>query len=235
MGNDYRLIAIVPAAGVGARAATPSSAAALPKQYQPLRGEPMLRHAVRALLAEPRIEQVYVAVSAEDAWAEAALASLTRVSVLRCGGPTRAETVSRALARCGARERDWVLVHDAARPGLPVAVLQRLIDACLSRQQGGIAALPVADTIKRQRDNEAVIVETVPRTGLWQAQTPQMFRCGELGAALNHAAQVGLDVTDEASALEAMGVAPLLVRGALESHKVTWPEDFSLMEKLLHA
>lgn len=235
MGNEYRLLAIVPAAGVGARAAMPSSAPAVPKQYRSLRGEPMLRHAVRALLAEPRIAQVCVAVSAEDAWAEAALASLERVSLLRCGGPTRAETVGRALAQCGARDQDWVLVHDAARPGLPAAVLRRLIDACLRQQRGGIAALPVADTVKRQRGEEAVIAETVPRTGLWQAQTPQMFRCGELSAALRHAARAGLDVTDEASALEAMGVAPLLVRGALESHKVTWPEDFSLMEKLLHA
>lgn len=234
MRNDDRLLALVPAAGVGSRAVGAGQAATVPKQYRLLRGEPMLRHAVRALLAEPRIEQVWVVVSPDDAWADEALSELPRLRVLHSGGATRAATVKNGLAQCGAHDQDWVLVHDAARPGLPLAVLQRLIDTCLGREQGGLVALPVADTIKRQAEHDTLSVETVPRDGLWQAQTPQMFRARELRNALLHAEAQGLTVTDEASALEALGQSPLLVRGAVENLKVTWPEDFILMEKLLH-
>ena len=120
------LIAIVPAAGVGAR-----SGCEMPKQYRLLNGQPMLRLAVMALLADPRIAQVRVAVSADDGWVEEALRGLPRTVWRACGGPTRADTVAAALADSGAADADWVLVHDAARPGLPADALGRLIDACL--------------------------------------------------------------------------------------------------------
>ncbi|AOB27946.1 MULTISPECIES: 2-C-methyl-D-erythritol 4-phosphate cytidylyltransferase [Bordetella] len=223
------LIAIVPAAGIGARASLPGEAA-VPKQYRPLAGQPMLRHAVRALLADPRIAQVRVAVSAGDGWVEQALAGLPRTVWRPCGGPTRADTVAAALADSGAAADDWVLVHDAARPGLPAQALARLIDACLGDAVGGLLALPVADTVKAGRQR---VSRTVDRDGLWLAQTPQMFRAGLLRDALAHARAAGLAVTDEASAVEAAGHAPRLVAGALRNFKVTWPDDFELMEKWL--
>ncbi|CAM4378517.1 2-C-methyl-D-erythritol 4-phosphate cytidylyltransferase [Bordetella tumbae] len=144
------LIAIVPAAGVGQRA-TRAGESGPPKQYRLIAGQPMLRHAVQALLADARIAQVRVAVSADDGWAAEALAGLPRTVCRPCGGPTRAETVAAALADSGAADDDWVLVHDAARPGLPAGALARLIDACLFDAVGGLLALPVADTVKSQR------------------------------------------------------------------------------------
>jgi len=225
-----RLIALVPAAGVGARANSFGAAAALPKQYRLLGGQPMLRHAVKALLADRRVAEVRVAVSVGDVRAESAVAGLPRTVCRPCGGPTRADTVLAALRDAAACPHDWVLVHDAARPGLPLDALRRLIDACLSDGTGGLLALPVADTVKA---GGARVARTVARDGLWLAQTPQMFRAGLLQAALAHAAERGLATTDEASAMEAVGHAPLLVRGAARNFKLTWSEDFELMEKWL--
>ncbi|MNQ52974.1 2-C-methyl-D-erythritol 4-phosphate cytidylyltransferase [compost metagenome] len=223
------IIAIVPAAGVGARASQPG-AEPVPKQYRPLAGQPMLRHAVRALLADERVSQVRVAVTPGDGWVDSALAGLPRTVWRACGGATRADTVAGALADSGVADDTWVLVHDAARPGLPESALRRLIDACLADPVGGLLALPVADTVKGGRDR---VERTLDRNGLWLAQTPQMFRAGVLRDALTAASVNGVTVTDEASALEAAGYAPLLVPGALRNFKVTWPDDFELMEKWL--
>ena len=223
------IIAIVPAAGVGVRASQPG-AEPVPKQYRPLAGQPMLRHAVRALLADERVSQVRVAVTPGDGWVDAALAGLPRTVWRACGGATRADTVAGALADSGVADDTWVLVHDAARPGLPESALRRLIDACLADPVGGLLALPVADTVKGGRDR---VERTLDRNGLWLAQTPQMFRAGVLRDALTAASVNGVTVTDEASALEAAGYAPLLVPGALRNFKVTWPDDFELMEKWL--
>lgn len=132
------LIAIVPAAGVGQRALRPGETG-LPKQYRLIAGQPMLRHAVQALLADARIAQVRVAVSADDEWAAQALAGLPRTVCRPCGGPTRAQTVVAALADSAVADNDWVLVHDAARPGLPADALARLIDACLPDAEIGRA------------------------------------------------------------------------------------------------
>ncbi|GAA0235183.1 2-C-methyl-D-erythritol 4-phosphate cytidylyltransferase [Castellaniella daejeonensis] len=231
------LTALVPAAGAGVRAGSPDG---LPKQYRDLGGEPMLRHAVRALLADSRIAQVRVAVAPGDSWADAALAGLPRTVLRRCGGPTRAETVRAALRDADLAAGAWVLVHDAARPGLPADALARLIDACLAQDRGGLLALPVADTVKQAGEascGPAWVDRTLPRDGLWLAQTPQMFRAGELQAALD--ARAGDPrVTDEASAVELAcppGRAPLLVRGARANDKLTWPEDFDWFEGLLAA
>jgi 2-C-methyl-D-erythritol 4-phosphate cytidylyltransferase len=231
------LTALVPAAGVGVRAGSPDG---LPKQYRDLGGEPMLRHAVRALLADSRIAQVRVAVAPGDSWADAALAGLPRTVLRRCGGPTRAETVRAALRDADLAAGAWVLVHDAARPGLPADALARLIDACLAQDRGGLLALPVADTVKQAGEascGPAWVDRTLSRDGLWLAQTPQMFRAGELQAALD--ARAGDPrVTDEATAVELAcppGRAPLLVRGARANDKLTWPEDFDWFEGLLAA
>lgn len=245
-----KLTAIVPAAGVGQRAqqAAPGQAPQ-PKQYRLLHGEPMLRHAVRALLADARISQVLVAVAPGDTAAEAALAGLPRTVVRPCGGATRAQTVMAALREAGPGPDDWALVHDAARPGLPASALARLIDACLAHGTGGLLALPVADTVKRaaQAERDAclltggagvadsgfVVHSTVDREALWAAQTPQMFRALKLLHALEQAHEAGRPVTDEASAMELAGHKPWLVAGSVRNFKVTWPEDFELMEKWL--
>ena len=237
-----RLVALVPAAGIGARAAAPGSGP-LAKQYRLIAGHPLLWHTVNALLRDPRIEEVRVAVAPGDQDAARVLEGLARTVIRPCGGATRADTVLRALRDAGLGQHDWVLVHDAARPGLPADALARLIDVCRSHPIGGLLALPVADTIKKASEQaqasadaadpgaqtggqEDCVDSTVSRAGLWSAQTPQMFRAGALQDALARALLLGLEITDESSALEATGVRPLLVRGSARNAKVTWPEDF---------
>jgi 2-C-methyl-D-erythritol 4-phosphate cytidylyltransferase len=223
------LIAIVPAAGTGTRALA-GDGSALPKQYRHLAGLPMLRRSVLALLSDPRVREVRVAVSSGDSWVQAALEGLPRTVWRPCGGPTRARTVANALADSGAADDTWILVHDAARPGLPADALARLIDACIDDEVGGLLALPVRDTVKA---GAVHVARTLDRQELWLAQTPQMFRAGMLARALRDAAASGVEVTDEASAIEAAGHAPRLVPGVMRNFKVTWPEDFDLMEKWL--
>lgn len=261
-----KLIAIVPAAGIGTRArsagAAPSqygpgsqeggpamglSAVALPKQYRLLNGKPMLRWAVKALLADARIAQVRVAVAPHDIWVEQALLGLERTVWRRCGGPSRAQTVLAALRDASMGADDWVLVHDAARPGLPADALARLIDSCLQLNTGGLLALPVGDTVKQAYpliklrggrasatgSTLATVERTLERDGLWLAQTPQMFPALHLLNALQRVDLAGGEITDEASAMEMAGSAPCLVPGSSRNFKVTWPEDFELMEKWL--
>ena len=223
------IIAIVPAAGVGQRA---SAQDGVPKQYRLLQGEPMLRRSVQALLAEPRIRQVRVAVAEGDTRAEAALAGLDRTVWRACGGPSRAASVMAALQEADLPDDAWVMVHDAARPGLPPDALARLIDRCLERQCGGLLAVEVPDTVKRA-DDKGAVRDTVSRADLWLAQTPQMFPAGQLLSALRKAEDDGIEVTDEASAMEHSGWAPLLVQGSKRNFKVTWAEDFTWMERWL--
>ena len=194
----------------------------------------MLRRAVLALLRDARIARVVVAVTDGDPWAQDALKGLDRVDILSCGGATRADTVRNTLDALGLPAATWVLVHDAARPGLSAAILAELIDTCIDSGTGGLVALRVADTIKSQvpgRDTPPRVAATVSREFLWQAQTPQMFPAGLLREALVTAITQGTVVTDEASAVEALGHAPCLVPGSLKNFKLTWPEDFDLMER----
>ena len=230
-----RIVALVPAAGIGARALK-AGQDQTPKQYRLLAGQAMLRYSVQALLADPRIQEVRVAVAPGDAQAESVLAGLPRTTCSPCGGPTRAETVLNALREVQLSPEDWVLVHDAARPGLPLDALNRLIDACLADSVGGLLAMPAADTLKAAQPHGDKVARTVPREGLWLAQTPQMFRAGLLLEALTQAlpAQGGPNgPTDEAQAIEALGYAPLLVRGSGRNTKITWPEDFQWVESWL--
>lgn len=233
-----KIIALVPAAGIGARARREPKAAILkpdlPKQYELLKGLPMLRLSVMAMLADSRIDQVRVIVSPTDTWAARALAGLERTVWRAVGGDTRAETVHNGLVDLQASEEDWVVVHDAARPGLPAAALERLISTCLEQDQGGLLAIPVPDTVKRSESGtEPRVAQTVSREGLWLAQTPQMFKANQLLEALAQAKESQLEVTDESSAMEYTGVKPVIVLGAAENFKVTWPEDFKLLEKWL--
>jgi len=220
-----RFHALVPCAGTGTRAGT-----AGPKQYEPVAGRSVVAHTLRALAGVSRLHQVLVVLSPDDTGFEAHVPDFAG-AVARCGGDTRAATVRAgldALERLGAHPTDWVLVHDAARCLVRPAWVDALIDACADDPVGGLLALPVPDTLKRERDGR--VAATVDRAHTWQAQTPQMFRLAVLRQALDRA---GAQVTDEASAIEAMGLAPRLVRGALENFKLTYPGDFALAERLL--
>ncbi len=223
-----RCYGLVPCAGTGVRAGGDG-----PKQYRPIAGRPMVAHTLDALAAVPRLAATLVVLAPDDQRFEREVPQWIgdRARLARCGGATRAASVGNGLvelARRGARDADWVLVHDAARCLLRPAWVERLIDACIDDAVGGLLALPISDTLK-QADGERVAA-TVDRVGKWVAQTPQMFRIGALRAAL---AQAGDTVTDEASAIEASGQRPLLVTGTLENFKLTWPEDFDLAERLL--
>jgi 2-C-methyl-D-erythritol 4-phosphate cytidylyltransferase len=220
-----RLHALVPCAGVGARAGARG-----PKQYAMLGGLSLLAHTLRALGQVERLDSVLVVLSPGDlAYPPHLVGSAARVA--HCGGATRAQTVANGLVHLladGAQPHDWVLVHDAARCLVRPAWIDALIDACIDDPVGGLLALPVADTLKAAQDERAAA--TIDRRAKWQAQTPQMFRIGMLSEAL---ARAGDQVTDDASAIEAMGHAPRLVPGALENFKITWPADFDLADRLL--
>lgn len=218
-----RYFALIPCAGSGSRAGS-----AAPKQYQVLAGKRVVEHTLAAFAAVARVARTLVVLAPGDAALDRSDASF---SIAHCGGRTRAASVLnglRELKALGAGDTDWVLVHDAARCLVTALVIDRLIDACAADEVGGLLAQPLADTLKRE--DEGRVQETVPRDGLWLAQTPQMFRMALLVQALE---QAGEAVTDEAAAIEALGLRPLLVQGAAENFKVTWPGDFALAEAVL--
>jgi 2-C-methyl-D-erythritol 4-phosphate cytidylyltransferase len=229
IGLEPRFFALVPCAGIGARAG-----AAGPKQYASLAGRPLVAHTLAALEQVSRLQATLVVLAPDDEQFEAVVPHYggERSWVARCGGATRAQSVANGLMELAARgvqPHDWVLVHDAARGLLQPAWVDRLIDACRDDEVGGLLALPVADTLK-QAGADGRSAATVDRHLKWAAQTPQMFRLGLLRPAL---AAGGESVTDEASAVEALGHAPKLVPGDAENFKITWPGDFALAERLL--
>ncbi|MDE2310676.1 MAG: 2-C-methyl-D-erythritol 4-phosphate cytidylyltransferase [Betaproteobacteria bacterium] len=217
--------ALVPAAGSGSR-----MGGELPKQYLPLAGQPMIFHALSTLCANTDISAVFVVLAPDDTLFHAYDWSRfgDKLQPLYCGGETRAESVLNGLLASELEPDDWVLVHDAARPCLSQGQLARLIGELRNDEVGGILAMPVADTLKRA-DATQHIVQTENREGLWQAQTPQMFRAGLLLRGLQAAPQV----TDEASAIEALGLHPRLVLSESSNFKVTYPQDMQLAELLL--
>ncbi|MBS0354088.1 MAG: 2-C-methyl-D-erythritol 4-phosphate cytidylyltransferase [Proteobacteria bacterium] len=222
-----RCYAMVPAAGSGSRMGGEQ-----PKQYLSLLGEPLIRHTLAVLCASPVIDRVYVVLSVGDQeWDRHDWSPFgDRLVPLFCGGASRADSVLNGLRAIAddTSESDWVLVHDAARPCLAPWHIENLVRELIHDEVGGILAVPVADTLKRE-DSLHRIAATVPRDGLWQAQTPQMFRYVMLKRALENARHV----TDEASAIEAMGLKPRLVRGDPTNLKVTFPLDLHLAEWIL--
>jgi 2-C-methyl-D-erythritol 4-phosphate cytidylyltransferase len=220
-----RYFALIPAAGIGAR-----MGAECPKQYLPIAGKPMLRHVLDTFASVQTIAHTFVVVSPDDPLISPlhsqAPSLEERVSILRNGGATRQETVLNGLAamrreqRWRMRDDDWVLVHDAARPGIDAELIGRLLEALHDDPVGGLLALPVVDTLKRA-DADGRVAETVSREKLWSAQTPQMFRYGVLRHALGSAE----GVTDEAAAVEAVGLHPRLVEGHPRNFKITLPGD----------
>lgn len=222
-----RYFAIVPAAGSGSR-----FGAEKPKQYLNLLGRPLIFHTLAALVACPQIERVWVVLSPDDPyWLQHDWSELgAKLETVRCGGETRAQSVTNGLraAAMVAADDDWVLVHDAARPCLSDEMLTTLFADLADDPVGGILAVPVADTLKRA-DAEQRVAATEPRDDLWQAQTPQMFRYGQLQKALKNCTQV----TDEAGAIEALGLQPKLVRADTTNLKVTYPADLALAAMIL--
>jgi 2-C-methyl-D-erythritol 4-phosphate cytidylyltransferase len=224
-----RFIAIVPAAGSGSR-----MGAERPKQYIELNARPLLWHALQTLVRVARIDTVLVVLAPDDTWWSRFDWSPLgeRLRPVFVGGGTRANSVANALAQIEAADEDWVLVHDAARACLSVEHVDTLIDEVRDDPVGGLLAVPVADTLKRaDQDSSAHVDATVPRDGLWQAQTPQMFRYGLLRRALAHTDKV----TDEAGAVEALGLRPRLVAADVTNFKVTYPQDLALAAQILLA
>jgi len=218
---------IIPAAGAGNRMAT-----AIPKQYLPLCGKPIVSHCIQTFFACPRIATINLALSAEDFfWRNLPLDSNSRLNLHYTGGDTRAQTVLNTLEsmRPDVAEDDWILVHDAARPGLTPALLNQLLDTLEYDAVGGLLALPLADTLK-QSNADARVEKTIPRESLWLAQTPQMFKFNLLHKALS---SFDGSPTDEAQAIEALGLQPKLVVGSLRNMKITYPQDLQLMEVLI--
>ena len=224
-----RYFALIPAAGIGAR-----MNAGCPKQYMPLAGKPMLRHVLDTFAASRAIAHAYVVVDAQDGYIADLLANAPelaqRISLIRKGGATRHESVLNGLRaiREQVKDEDWVLVHDAARPGITPELIDKLIKELQDDPVGGLLALPMVDTLKRC-DAGGRIENTVSREGLWAAQTPQMFRYALLRRALEEAQAV----TDEASAVEALGLRPKLVEGSPRNLKLTLPHDLALAEMYL--
>jgi 2-C-methyl-D-erythritol 4-phosphate cytidylyltransferase len=224
-----RFFALIPCAGIGSRAIA-TGAAPIPKQYQPVAGQPMVMHTLAAFASVPRITDVLVVVAMGDDFFERQSSTCV---VSDCGGATRAESVFNGLHDLfeqGAQGHDWVLVHDAARCLITPAQINALIDACQDDAVGGLLAHKLADTLKSE--DQGRVAATVPRIDKWLAQTPQMFRIGMLSQALQSA---GAEVTDESSAIEALGLAPKLVPGSAQNFKVTYPEDFALAEAVLQS
>lgn len=217
--------ALVPAAGLGARMGD-----SMPKQYLPLAGQPMIAHALHTLCSNADISTVFVVLAPDDTlfhsydWSRFG----DKLQPLFCGGERRTDTVLNGLLASEIEADDWLLVHDAARPCLTLAHLSKLIAELRDDAVGGILAVPVADTLKRADDHDHIL-RTESRERLWQAQTPQMFRAGLLARALQQRGSF----TDDASAVEALGLQPKLVLSEPTNFKVTYPQDLLLAELLL--
>jgi len=220
---------LIPCAGSGSR-----TGLSRPKQYQPVAGKALVLHTLSAFEAVLRIRLTLLLLAPHDSWfATLPTERFTRCTSAACGAATRAGTVARgldALRAHGAKDHDWVLVHDAARCLVTPALIDRLIDACLDDPVGALLAIPVSDTLKLAAGER--VVTTVDRSVHWLAQTPQMFRLAQLQHALRDA---GDTVTDEASAIEAAGSSPRLVRGDPTNFKVTVAQDFVIAESILKA
>ncbi len=226
MSEQPRHWVVIPAAGAGRRFGGP-----VPKQYLALGGRQVIDYSIAAFIDHPLIAGCVLALSPEDAWwPESAYAdhpALQRVA----GGTERSDSVANALAHLvtHAADEDWVLVHDAARPCLTRADLDRLLAALREEPVGALLAVPVHDTVKCAEAASGLRVErTLPRQQLWRAYTPQAFRLGQLRQALAQCQAHGLAITDEASAIEQLGLRPRLVEGRVDNIKITRPEDLPL-------
>jgi 2-C-methyl-D-erythritol 4-phosphate cytidylyltransferase len=221
--------AVVPAAGVGKRVAADK-----PKQYIRIAGLSIIEHTLTRLLQANVFTEIVVAVSAEDDyWQALPIFNDEKIRVVE-GGKERSDSVLAALKTLAVNDDDWVLVHDVARPCIKSETIHALINTLKDDAVGGILALPLSDTVKQVAENNGIekncIERTLDRSQLWGAQTPQMFRYQLLVQGLEHGLAKGLAVTDEASAIELLGLTPKVVEGLASNIKVTRPEDIKLAE-----
>ena len=235
MARTAKYFGLVPAGGAGRR-----FGGSIPKQYAMLGAKTVLEHSVEALLADPRVEKVFVVVASDDSTALALFRGNSQVTCLPLGGQERVNSVlnglNHLLENFLVSETDWVLVHDAARPGLSAAALKSLIDQGSEHIAGALLAVPVADTLKKTslaQKGEVIAQHTVPRDHLWAAQTPQMFRAQALSMAISECLYKGAQLTDDASAIETLGIGPLIVPGHVENMKITQAEDLRTVARLL--
>lgn len=219
---------VIPAAGIGSR-----MRADRPKQYLQLTGKTVIEHTLGCFLSHPQLQGLVVSLADDDPyWSDLRCANDPRIQRAN-GGSERADSVLaglRRLSELGARDEEWVLVHDAARPNLSREDLDRLLAELADDPIGGLLAVPARDTLKRAGGNGRV-QETIDRSVIWQAFTPQMFRLGALRDALAGALDAGAAVTDEASALEWAGYSPRLIEGRADNLKITRPEDLQWLEQ----
>lgn len=230
-GNRLRVWAVVPAAGLGQR-----MGGEMPKQYLPLMGLPVITQTLMRLSRLPALEAIVIALHAEDRWWPQTPKPESPPLITVNGGATRCQSVYNGLLALASRadEHDWILVHDAARPCVRVADIELLLSMLVKHNAGGLLASKITDTVKRDGGNEPPSVfETVDRSRLWRALTPQVFRYGVLREALQRAVEAveaGDTVTDEAQAVERLGQRPLLVEGSADNIKITHPHDLPLAE-----
>ncbi len=229
MSTGLHYWAVIPAAGVGTR-----MQAEVPKQYLCINNKTILEHTLERFCSHPKVKGVVVAISGDDdVWTTLDISSHMKVTVVE-GGVERCHSVLNGLSALSdkANSKDWVLVHDAARPCLRKEDIDRLIDTLGEHDVGGLLGLPVRDTMKRA-DIMGTIEETVDREGLWHALTPQMFHLGDLIDSLENALSKDLIVTDEAQAIELNGLQPVLVEGHPDNIKITRNNDLALAELFL--
>lgn len=221
--------ALIPAAGRGTR-----YGGAVLKQYLPVCGKAVLAHSIRAFQFHPQISGITVVLAEDDQWFEKAVGTLSDAVETVTGGDTRAASVRNGLSFISDYypETDWVLVHDGARPCLSSRCLDRLLEQGLQSPDGAILAMPLGDTLKRAGEHREIL-ETIDRNDLWAAQTPQLFRVRDLANAIDKAHKDGRHLTDEASAMEYVGVQPRLVMGSVANIKITHPTDLAIAEALL--
>lgn len=225
-----RLWLVIPAAGSGQRMQS-----SRPKQYLSLRGNLILDLAISRVIDTIELAGSVVAISADDPWWGETQASKDDRVTCCTGGRERADSVLAGLQALESRagDRDWVLVHDAARPCLHPDDLNRLVSRLADHEVGGLLAAPVTDTLKKTGSGTRDVQETVDRSQLWRALTPQMFRYGTLKSALQASLSAGRPVTDEASAVEQSGYFPCIVEGRPDNIKVTVPADLALADFVL--
>ena len=231
MADNSKIWCVVPAAGIGSRMGLE-----FPKQYLEVAGKPIIQHTIEALLKLNQIEGLVVCLAPHDRWFSSLQINDDRIIVTE-GGATRAESVINGLHRLQdmAQDDDWALVHDAARPCVDPANIEAMIVALENQPVGGILAVEAKDTLKQAEivDGKSFSQKTIDRSRIWQAQTPQMIRYSKLRSALKRCIEQGVNITDEASALEVVGESVMLCKGSASNIKVTTPEDHNLVEYLL--
>jgi 2-C-methyl-D-erythritol 4-phosphate cytidylyltransferase len=232
MNNGCEIWAVIPAAGIGRRMQSDK-----PKQYLRLIDRTVIEHTIDRLLAVDRVKGIVVSIQLDDPYWSGIQIDSDKPVLVAGGGIERCHSVLNALDVLSKQpeykaETTWALVHDAVRPCVSVDDIRNLIDTAAGTESGGLLAVPVRDTMKRQ-DDDGRVKQTVDRTGLWHALTPQLFACDQLFTALSSALAEGFLVTDESSAMEHAGHHPRLVQGSEDNIKITRPADLSLAELYL--